>query len=54
MILKVKKKIVPEGRFVPKTFQVLKFGGDIIESSRSIGIHVQLFVSHILTNDDMK
>jgi len=38
----------------PKTFQILKVGGDVFESSRNSGIRVQLFVSHILTNDDKK
>jgi hypothetical protein len=45
MILKVKKNVT-EGRLVPKTFQVLKVGGDIFESSHSSGIHVYLFGSH--------
>jgi UDP-galactopyranose mutase len=39
---------------VPKTLKFLKIGGDIFESSRSSGIYVYLFGSHILTSDDMK
>jgi len=46
--------MVTESRLVPKTLQILKVGGDIFESSRSSGIHVYLFGSHILTSDDMK
>jgi hypothetical protein len=46
--------VVPEGRLVPKTFQVLKFVGDIFESLRSSGIPVYLFGSHILTDDGTK